>query len=237
LPTRIDGVLVVHKSLGPTSHDVVATARRAVGFGKVGHTGTLDPNASGVLPLVVGRATRLAQHLTSTEKEYEATIRFGIETDTYDSTGQVRSESGEVPARGALDAALERFRGAFDQMPPAFSAKNIDGHRAYDLARRDRVVELAAVPVVAHHLELLSFDPPRARVRLVCSAGFYVRSLAYDLGARSAPAPFSMPWCARARAPSRSAMRCRGPTWPRPRRRRRGAPARQVPSGSACSPR
>ena len=182
MPTRIDGVLVVHKAPGPTSHDVVATARRAVGFGKVGHTGTLDPNAAGVLPLVVGRATRLAQHLTSTAKEYEATIRFGVETDTYDSTGQVRGQTGALPTRAALEEALQRFRGAFEQTPPAYSAKSVDGHRAYDLARRSKAVQLAAVPVVAHELELRSFDPPCARVRLVCSAGFYVRSLAHDLG-------------------------------------------------------
>jgi tRNA pseudouridine55 synthase len=182
LPTRIDGVLVVDKSLGPTSHDVVATARRALGSDRVGHTGTLDPNASGVLPLVIGQATRLARHLTSTEKEYEATIRFGVETDTYDSTGQVQRETGALPSADALGAALDRFRGAFDQMPPIYSAKNVGGHRAYDLARRSKAVQLETVPVLVRELELLSFEPPHARVRLVCSAGFYVRSLAHDLG-------------------------------------------------------
>jgi tRNA pseudouridine55 synthase len=180
---RLDGVLVVDKPVGPTSHDVVATARRALRLRRVGHTGTLDPHASGVLPLVVGRATRLAQHLTATEKEYDAVVRFGVETDSYDKTGRIVRETGHVPSREALVAALARFRGAFEQMPPAFSAKNVGGERAYDLARKARAVTLDAAPVVAHDLELVGFDPPRARLRLVCSAGFYVRSLAHDLGA------------------------------------------------------
>src|SRR5687768_4306565 len=169
----IDGVLVVDKPVGPTSHDVVATARRALRMTRVGHTGTLDPNAAGVLPLVLGCATRLARYLSSDAKEYEATIRFGATTNTYDAAGTIVSESGEVPSADALRAALERFRGVLQQMPPAFSAKKIDGAPAYQRARRDQPVELEAVAVTVFELELLTFEPPHARVRVLSSAGFY----------------------------------------------------------------
>jgi tRNA pseudouridine55 synthase len=177
-----DGLLIINKPVGPTSHDVVATARRILRAKRVGHTGTLDPNASGVLPLVLGRATRLAQFLTSDDKEYIATIRFGVVTDSYDSRGRVVSESGAMPTREAIAAALDRFRGEFDQMPPTYSAKNIDGERAYVLARRAKPVPLTTARVATRELELLGVEPPHAEVRVVCSAGFYVRSLAHDLG-------------------------------------------------------
>src|SRR5688572_11027467 len=122
----IDGVLVVDKTEGPTSHDVVAIARRALGLSRIGHTGTLDPMATGVLPLVIGRATRLAQFLTASDKSYEAAVAFGRTTDTYDASGKTMTECGRRPTREAITAALERFRGTFDQTPPVFSAKNID---------------------------------------------------------------------------------------------------------------
>ncbi len=178
----IDGVLIVDKPVGPTSHDVVATTRRALQLRRVGHTGTLDPLASGVLPLVLGRATRLARYLTASDKEYRATLRFGIETDSYDSAGRVTHESGAVPSRDAVIAALQAFRGEFEQLPPSFSAKKIEGERAYRLARKATPVALTPVRVIAHTLELVAFEPPRAHIRLVCSAGFYVRSLAHDIG-------------------------------------------------------
>jgi tRNA pseudouridine55 synthase len=178
----IDGVLVIDKPAGPTSHDVVATARRILRAKRVGHTGTLDPDASGVLPLVLGRATRLAQFLSSDEKEYIATIRFGVITDSYDNRGRVVEETGTMPSGDAIAAALPRFRGEFEQMPPSFSAKNIDGERAYVLARRAKPVVLAPARVTTHALDLISVTPPRAELRIVCSAGFYVRSLAHDLG-------------------------------------------------------
>lgn len=178
----LDGVLIVDKPAGPTSHDVVATARRALKLNRIGHTGTLDPLASGVLALVLGQATRLSQFLTASEKEYEATVRFGAETDTYDRAGRIVAETGAVPTRDQLIAALDRFRGVFEQVPPAYSAKKIGGDRAYDLARGAQAVMLAPVSVETHALELLAFEPPRARLRLVCSAGFYVRSLAHELG-------------------------------------------------------
>jgi tRNA pseudouridine55 synthase len=180
-----DGILVVDKPGGPTSHDVVTLARRALGVSRIGHTGTLDPMASGVLPLVIGRATRLAQYFTASQKEYEATIAFGRTTNTYDALGTVTSTSDARPAAHALDEAIARFRGTFDQTPPAFSAKNIDGERAYEIARNARggvAVQPRPVSVTVDSLDLLEFNGEHARLRLRVAAGFYVRSLAHDLG-------------------------------------------------------
>ncbi len=181
----LDGVLVVDKTEGPTSHDVVTLARRALGVSRIGHTGTLDPMATGVLPLVIGRATRLAQFLTASDKTYEATIAFGRATDTYDARGTITSSSDLRPTRDALDRALERFRGTIEQVPPAYSAKNIGGERSYELARKGKTAtpqRPAAVSVTVKHLELVSFDGETATITLQVSAGFYVRSLAHDLG-------------------------------------------------------
>lgn len=180
----VDGVLVVDKPVGPSSHDVVAVARRSLGISRIGHTGTLDPQASGVLPLVLGQATRLAQHLSSSDKEYEATLRFGVVTDTYDAAGKVVESSGESPRVEALEAELQRFRGTFDQTPPAYSAKMIGGDRSYVHARAGTPLRSPAVAVTTHVLDLLGFEPPFARLRVRCSAGFYVRALAHDLGQR-----------------------------------------------------
>ena len=198
-PQVPDGVLVVDKPQGPTSHDVVTLARRALGVSRIGHTGTLDPMATGVLPLVVGRATRLAQFLTASDKSYEATIAFGRTTDTYDAVGKAVSSSDARPTRAGLDAALARFRGTFEQTPPAYSAKNIDGERSYDLARKAErrgagpsaggagpsgpaIARPKAVPVTTLRLDVLSFDGDTAVLDLQVTAGFYVRSLAHDLG-------------------------------------------------------
>ncbi len=181
-----DGVLVVDKPQGPTSHDIVTLARRALGVSRIGHTGTLDPMATGVLPLVIGRATRLAQFLTAGDKDYDATVAFGRTTDTYDAAGNLASTSGERPSREQLESALSRFRGTFEQTPPAFSAKNIDGERSYELARKAKGVASVlpkAVTVTARQLDILSFDGDAARLRMRVTAGFYVRSLAHDLGA------------------------------------------------------
>jgi tRNA pseudouridine55 synthase len=179
-----DGVLVVDKHEGPTSHDVVAVARRALGESRIGHTGTLDPMATGVLPLVIGRATRLAQYLAASRKTYDATIRFGLTTDTYDRAGTVVARSDRRPARGELDAALGSFTGSFTQTPPAFSAKSLDGTRAYERARRHGpgAVQPRPVRVRVDRLEVLSFDGEVARLVVEAAAGFYVRSLAHDLG-------------------------------------------------------
>ena len=179
-----DGVLVIDKTDGPTSHDVVALARRALGVSRIGHTGTLDPLATGVLPLVIGRATRLAQYLSASRKTYEASIRFGLTTDTYDRAGTVVATSLHRPSRESLEAALIPFTGSFEQTPPAFSAKSIDGTRAYDRARTHgaAAVQPKPVTVTVQRLELLAFDGECARVLVEAGAGFYVRSLAYDLG-------------------------------------------------------
>ncbi len=164
-------------------------ARRALGVSRIGHTGTLDPMATGVLPLVVGRATRLAQFLTASDKSYEATITFGRTTDTCDATGKTTAASELRPTRDELAAALESFRGTYEQTPPAYSAKNIDGERSYDLARKTSRGGSAvpparpkAVTVTAKRVEVLSFDGESARVEMQVTAGFYVRSLAHDLG-------------------------------------------------------
>jgi len=180
-----DGVLVVDKTEGPTSHDVVTLARRALGVSRIGHTGTLDPMATGVLPLVIGRATRLAQFLTASDKSYEATVAFGRTTDTLDASGTIVTACDRRPTRDELAQAIGRFRGRFDQTPPVFSAKNIDGERSYDLARRGKLTSEArpkAVSVNVKRLEILSFDGNSARLEMQVTAGFYVRSLAHDLG-------------------------------------------------------
>ena len=197
----IEGVLLVDKTEGPTSHDVVTMARRALGVSRIGHTGTLDPMATGVLPLVIGRATRLAQFLTASDKTYEATIAFGRTTDSYDASGNVVTTSERRPSLADLETAIARFRGTFDQTPPVFSAKNIDGERSYVLARKaarsearsgeaaeargtskQTLTRPKAVAVTVKRLEILSFDGEAARLELQATAGFYVRSLAHDIG-------------------------------------------------------
>lgn len=178
----MDGVIVVDKPEGLTSHDVVAVARRALGERRIGHTGTLDPLATGVLPLACGRATRLVRFLTATDKAYEAEIRFGLATDTYDITGTPTRESAATPSRAAVEAALVPLRGSYLQAPPAYSAKKVGGQRAYALARRDAPVELTPVPVHVSRADLLALDGSIARVAITCTAGFYVRSFAHELG-------------------------------------------------------
>lgn len=180
------GVLVVDKPAGPTSHDVVAVARRAMRGAKVGHTGTLDPFATGALPLVIGKATRLAGPLSNGEKVYEAAIRLGLETDTYDAAGTMvsdRRDKAETLSPALVQSAVEAFQGPRLQTPPPFSAKKLGGVPAYDLARKGRPVALDAVPVVLERAEVLSQDGSLLRIRLTCSPGYYVRALAHDLGA------------------------------------------------------
>lgn len=179
-----DAVLVIDKPAGLTSHDVVAAARRALGETRIGHTGTLDPMATGVLPLACGRATRLVQFLTASDKSYDAEIRIGLATDTYDITGRETGRSAETPSGDAIRAALDTLRGDYLQAPPPYSAKKIGGRRAYELARADRPVQPAPVPVSVRRLDLTRIEGDVVSVTLTCSAGFYVRSLAHDLGAR-----------------------------------------------------
>jgi tRNA pseudouridine55 synthase len=181
-----DGVLVIDKPEGPTSHDIVAVARRVMRGKKVGHTGTLDPLASGVLPLVLGKATRLAQFLSTAEKEYVAELALGMNTTTFDRAGAPvpMADPRQVAqlTRPEIDDVVSRFRGAYLQLPPTFSAKKVDGDRAYDLARRNEAVTLQPSPVTVQALEILEWEGARLRLRLTCSAGFYVRSLAQAIG-------------------------------------------------------
>jgi len=178
----MNGVLAVDKPQGVTSHDVVATARRALRCKTIGHTGTLDPMATGVLPLVCGKATRLARFLTASDKEYEVVARFGVATDSYDITGRVTAESAERPTREALEAAVAACLGDRLQTPPAYSAKKVNGRRAYALARRDQTVDVPPARVTLASADVLTWDGTDLTLRLVCSAGFYVRSLVHELG-------------------------------------------------------
>jgi tRNA pseudouridine55 synthase len=195
----LDGLLVVDKPAGPTSHEVVARVRRALGAERAGHTGTLDPAATGVLPLVLGRATRLARFLSAGDKSYDAVVRLGVATDTQDAQGTPAGEvyGGRLPQAETIDRALDEFRGTFLQQPPAYSAKKIDGRRSYKIARaRSREGGAAAavlaaapalpapVPVTAHAIDLVGVDGDRVTLRVRGSAGFYVRALAHDLGVR-----------------------------------------------------
>ncbi len=184
----MDGVLVIDKPAGPTSHDVVAVVRRAIGLARVGHTGTLDPLATGVLPLVIGRATRLASFMSGADKEYVAKIRFGVATDTYDAQDRpaVDTTTSAVPGlhESAIVDALPAFAGRYLQAPPPFSAKKIGGTPAYKLARERKPVDIKPVEVMVTEIELRSYACGLAEVRVVCSSGFYVRSLAHDLGQR-----------------------------------------------------
>ena len=177
------GVIVVDKAAGWTSHDVVARFRRIARTKKVGHLGTLDPIATGVLPLVVGRATRLAQFYLHGDKVYEATVRFGWSTTTYDKAGEPASEKQSVQLDAAiLEPLLERFRGEFLQLPPPVSAKKVGGKRAYELARKNVAVHLEPVKVQVYELTLEWVEGDRARLRAHCSGGTYLRSIGHDLG-------------------------------------------------------
>ncbi len=180
----MNGVIVVNKAQGWTSHDVVNKIRKIGQIKKVGHLGTLDPGATGVLPLVVGRATRLAQFYAASDKVYDAVVHFGWATDSYDAEGESAGEKRE-PAEldeDRLAPLLDRFRGTFEQTPPPISAKKIRGVPAYKLARRAQPVDLKPVEITVYSLDLLSHQGPRARLKVHCSAGTYLRSLAHDLG-------------------------------------------------------
>jgi tRNA pseudouridine55 synthase len=179
----MDGVLLIDKPRGLTSHDVVAALRSASGERRAGHTGTLDPLATGLLPLVFGQATRLASLLTSGTKVYEATITLGQATDTDDADGKPVGEATSVSVSSErLEEALRRFHGTFEQVPPAHSAKKVGGRPAYELARREQPVALEPVPVTVHTLDLLDRTAAQVCVRMAVSPGFYVRALARDLG-------------------------------------------------------
>jgi len=182
----MNGIFIIDKPEGMTSHDVVQSIRRIFNIAKAGHLGTLDPLATGVLPVCVGKATRLAQFLPSSPKEYTGEIRFGFSTNTYDREGFPAGP--EVPFDGAkndIRRMMQSLTGVLDQVPPPFSAKKIGGVRSYKLARANRTIEMAPVKVEIQQFELLSLDPPFAKFIVVCSAGTYVRSLVHDLGRKA----------------------------------------------------
>lgn len=179
----MDGAVIVDKPSGWTSHDVVNKVRRFAGTKRVGHLGTLDPAATGVLPLVLGRATRLAQFYTRNDKVYEGVIHFGYSTDSYDGDGQPTSPAQDIVLdRAQLEAALQKFRGPFAQVPPQVSAKKIAGRPAYEMARKQQPVELKPADVEVYSLDVLSVDGCEAEVRVHCSAGTYLRSIAHEAG-------------------------------------------------------
>lgn len=179
----MNGAIVVDKPRNWTSHDVVNRMRRIAGTRKIGHLGTLDPSATGVLPLLLNRATRLAQFFTRNDKVYEGVIRFGWSTNTYDADGQPTSVQSEpVLDRERLEELFDGFRGLILQTPPPVSAKKVAGRPAYELARKNIAVDLKPVEVVVRKLELLWVDGPDVGLRVDCGAGTYVRSIAHDAG-------------------------------------------------------
>jgi|ERR1051325_3166750 tRNA pseudouridine55 synthase len=193
----MNGALIIDKPAGFTSHDVVARVRKIIGERRVGHTGTLDPFATGVLVILVGRATRLAQFLSGAEKEYRAVIRLGYATETGDVTGarrdpDAKAQDAQSFRREEIEAAIASFRGEIAQMPPMYSAKKVAGQKLYELARRGQEIERQSVRVVIHKFEIVEEDnrllktgddgSADLRVRVLCSAGTYIRTLAEDFG-------------------------------------------------------
>lgn len=184
----MDGVLILNKPAGLTSHDVVVRVRRITGEKSVGHLGTLDPLATGVLPLVLGRFTRLAQFYNDADKRYQGTVRFGLATDTYDAEGD--PQGPEQPVHLSLEqvrAAAARFAGQIEQLPPPFSAKKIAGVPAYKLARKGKEVELPPKQIEVKEFEITGWDGKDARFTAWVSSGTYVRTLAHDLGRTLGP--------------------------------------------------
>jgi len=179
----LDGILNIHKPSGKTSYDVVAVVKRLSGVRRVGHAGTLDPAATGVLPVCLGRGTRVIEFLAEASKTYRARITLGVETDTYDATGRIVREadpSGITLAH--IEPALVPFRGFIEQVPPLYSAVKHRGKRLYELARAGIEVERRSRPAVIHRLEVLDWQPPVLTVEVECGKGTYLRSLAHDLG-------------------------------------------------------
>ncbi len=179
----IDGILVINKTTGMTSHDVVAQVRKLLKQRRVGHAGTLDPAAGGVLPICVGQGTRVAEYLSESGKAYQAEITFGVTTDTYDAEGEVlRTADTSHLTRDTIMASLPHFLGAQMQMPPRYSAIKIQGQPAYKRMRAGEEIALEARPIHIYQLDLLSWQAPRLQLAVECSKGTYIRSLAYDLG-------------------------------------------------------
>ncbi|NLG71089.1 MAG: tRNA pseudouridine(55) synthase TruB [Chloroflexi bacterium] len=179
----VSGVLVVDKPVGLTSHDVVQIIRRGTGIRRAGHTGTLDPRASGVLVILIGPAVRLSEYVSASDKRYQATIRLGSSTDTYDSEGRITSTAdiGDITEE-KFNEILQQFVGEMEQVPPPYSAVKVKGKKAYEMARHGQEVDLEPRTVQVYSLEVLEWAPPEAVIDVYCSSGTYVRSLAHDLG-------------------------------------------------------
>jgi tRNA pseudouridine55 synthase len=178
-----EGALIIDKPGGKTSHDIVEDVRRIFGIRQVGHLGTLDPLATGVLVLLLGRATRLAQFYSGRRKRYSATIRFGFATDTYDAEGKAAGpDAAPLLDRAEIESMATKLTGRFPQMPPPYSAKKIGGKAAYELARKNKPVELKAVEIEVYEFRVEEIADSRARVAIECASGTYIRSLAHDMG-------------------------------------------------------
>ena len=179
-----NGILLLNKEPGFTSHDAVAKLRGILRFRRIGHAGTLDPMAQGLLVMLLGKATRASEYASGAEKEYIADFILGVETDTQDTTGNVFTEAPVDVTESQLRQALSSFEGGYDQVPPMYSAIQKDGVRLYDLARKGKEVERESRFIALPLLELLSFGPPRGKLRVRCSKGTYIRTLCHDLGQR-----------------------------------------------------
>ena len=178
----MDGIINVYKPCGITSHDVISRVRKILNTRRVGHTGTLDPMACGVLPICVGKATRAAELIVASEKEYVCNIKFGSETITQDSTGEVVKVCDKRPDESGLLNVLPRFTGEISQIPPMYSAISIGGERLYKKARRGETVERQPRKINIYGIEILSFTPDEAVLRIICSKGTYIRTLCEDIG-------------------------------------------------------
>ncbi len=179
----VSGVLVIDKPVGMTSHDVVQIVRKGTDIRRAGHTGTLDPRASGVLVVLIGPAVRLSEYISASDKRYQATIRLGAATTTYDSEGQFTQTSQDVDVtEEQFNEALDSFVGEIEQVPPPYSAVKVKGRRAYEMSRKGEEVDLKPRKINVYSLEMLEWAPPEAVVDVYCSSGTYVRSLAHDLG-------------------------------------------------------
>lgn len=182
LSNAISGVIVVDKPVGLTSHEVVQIIRRGTGIRRAGHTGTLDPRASGVLVILVGPAVRLSEYVSASDKRYQAIIRLGTTTDTFDADGAVTKSADVDITEEKFNEVLQTFVGEIEQVPPPYSAVKVQGKKAYEMAREGEEVELAPRIINVYSLELLEWTPPEAVIDVYCSSGTYVRSLANDLG-------------------------------------------------------
>jgi tRNA pseudouridine55 synthase len=182
LANAISGVLVIDKPVGLTSHDVVQIVRRGTNIRRAGHTGTLDPRASGVLVVLLGPAVRLSEYVSASDKRYQAIVRLGESTDTYDGEGQILSVSPVDITEEHFKEVLSHYVGEIEQVPPPYSAVKVQGKKAYDMARDGETPDLKPRKIIVHNLDLLEWEAPEAVIDVFCSSGTYVRSLAHDLG-------------------------------------------------------